>query len=127
MTPRCRFFALVNFPGEMNEYVEGKNAVRMYLTARNEGTEFIYINRKLDTVAFYLAKTGNYGVYPRPEALIDGLPANATRTQVRDMFGEREAEQDAWDRFQVGENFIRFAYGEDDTVVRIGIMSETPK
>lgn len=119
-------FALVNFPSEKTDFDEG-DSVRTYLTARNEGTQFIYMKRRLNAVSFYLAKNEEYGVYPRPDALIDGLPANATREQVRAMFGEREAGRKAWDRFQVGENFIHFTYDENDTVTQIGIMAETPK
>src|ERR1043165_1046468 len=81
----------VDFDGEKSTYFIFKPA----------GTDLLF---EKDTLVSVMVRTQSdeqdetYGLYPRPAALIEGLPATATRPEVTAFLGQPERVEPNFDR-----------------------------
>lgn len=118
-------FLLVELPTARSDYDFGEGQ-RTYLRAEEQGVEFLYVDGALSTV-FVTTSSDEDGAYPRPDRLIDGLSATASRAEVLGRFGTPEWSSEEADRFQLAEHlYVRFGY-EDDAVTEITLMQDVPR
>lgn len=85
-----RLEPVLDLPGpttDTNEESDGTGVV-FHLAARSSGTEFVFADEQLMIVFIGTQERENWGVYPRPDALIDGLSGTATRPEVRAALGD---------------------------------------
>lgn len=122
-----RLTAVLDLPGpttDTNEEREAGGNVVFHLAARSNGTEFMFSGEQLVTVFLGTQPREAWGVYPRPDALIDGLSGTATRDEVRAKFGEPVWQKDDADRFEVGRDYLQFQYAEDRIQVIVAAIGE---
>ncbi|ACU37659.1 hypothetical protein KCV87_01430 [Actinosynnema pretiosum subsp. pretiosum] len=70
------------------------------------------------------AQDPSYGLYPRPEALVAGLPAVAARHEVSALLGAPERSGPAFDRYRANGRYLHFEFDPDDRVARISALLE---
>ena len=116
---------LVGMPSETKEITDGDSS-RLYLTAREAGTDFLFEDRELTSVIIRTQPKAKYGAYPRPDALIDGLPGTATRDDVLALLGEPEWSGPVADRFLVDGRYAHFEYDPSNRIARITLMMRAP-
>ncbi|WP_408896614.1 hypothetical protein ACJ5H2_16970 [Nocardioides sp. R1-1] len=119
--------AVLDLPGpttDTNEQREADGNVVFHLAARSNGTEFMFSHNQLVAVFIGTQPREAWGVYPRPDQLIDGLSGTATREEVRARFGEPVWHKDDSDRFQVGQDYLQFEYHDDRIQVVVAAIGE---
>lgn len=122
-----RLTAVLDLPGPTTDTNTEKDAagnVVFHLAARSSGTEFMFAAEQLVTVFIGVLPREAWGIYPRPDALIDGLPATASRDEVRAMFGEPVWQQDDADRFTVEGDCLQFQYRGDRIEVIVAAIGD---
>ena len=115
-TPILDAIVLVGPQMETESFDWGDDQVSTYFAFTDAGTDLIFEN---DVLTSSIIRTQpdpedeSYGVYPRPDALIDGLPMSADRAQVAAMFGSPERTGPDFDRYQVNGHYLRFGFRGD--------------
>lgn len=127
-TEIARTFALSALPSRVDEYREDGVSVT-YLAADEAGTVYVFEDDVLTTVFLHpVGDGGDIRPYPRPDSLIEGLGARASRDDVRAiMDAEPERSGGAFDRWRVGDRFVHFEFaGPDGALSLISLMTEAP-
>ena len=122
-----RLTPVLDLPGpttDTNEEREPGGNVVFHLAARSSGTEFMFSGEQLVAVFVGTQPREAWGAYPRPDALIDGLPGTAWREEVRATLGEPVWQQDGADRFAVGTDYLQFQYRDDRVEVIVAAIGE---
>ncbi|HEX7305390.1 hypothetical protein [Lentzea sp.] len=111
---------------EVSEYdFDGEKST--YFVFKDAGTELLFED---DVLASVMVRTQpdpedeTYGQYPRPGALVEGLPATATRGEVTAFLGTPERTGPSFDRYQANGHYLHFEYGSNDRVARISALLE---
>ncbi len=102
----ARLTAVLDLPGpttDTNEEREAGGNVVLHFAARSSGTEFMFSGEQLVAVFLGTQPREAWGVYPGPDALIDGLSGTATRAEAREHLGEPLWESATDDRLRIGE------------------------
>jgi hypothetical protein len=119
--------ALAGFPAARTE-IDVPGLQRTYLTTSDGAVDFVFENCVLRTVIVCTQQSGG-GAYPRKDALLDGLSAEATRAQVRALLGKpewvSEDPQEEADQFAVDGYFVHVIY-VGDRAARWTIMLDDP-
>ncbi len=63
-----------------------------------------------------------YGLYPRPTALIDGLPPTALRADVAALLGNPERVGPNFDRYEVNKRYLHFEFDSDSRVSKVSAL-----
>lgn len=112
--------AVLDLPGpttDTNTESNGGNTI-FHLAARGGGTEFMFASEQLVAVFIGTQPRDAWGVYPRPEALMEGLSATATRRESRDLLGEPVWQSEVADRWLLDDgNYLQFQYHDDRIAV----------
>ena len=122
-----RLTAVLDLPGPTTDTNTEKDAagiVVFHLAARSSGTEFVFAAEQLVTVFIGVLPREAWGTYPRPDALIDGLTAAASRDEVRAMLGEPVWQKDDADRFRVERDYLQFQYRDDRIEVIVAAIGD---
>lgn len=122
-----RLTAVLDLPGattDTNTETDAEGHVVFHLAARSGGTEFMFAGEQLVTVFIGLLPREAWGVYPRPDALIDGLPGGSTRDDARALLGEPVWQSEVADRFRVGEDHLQLQYRGDRIEVVVAAIGE---
>jgi hypothetical protein len=84
-----------------------------YFIFRPNGTELLFENDVLASVMVRTQPDGadpTYGLYPRPDELIDGLSATASRAEVAALLGEPERTGPNFDRYAVNGHYLHVEF-----------------
>ena len=122
-----RLTAVLDLPGpttDTNEEREAGGNVVFHLAARSSGTEFMFSGEQLVAVFLGTQPRDAWGVYPRADALIDGLPGTATRAEARERLGEPVWHSATDDRFRVGSDYLQLHYDADRIQIVIAAIGE---
>lgn len=123
----ARLTPVLDLPGpttDTNEQREPGGNIVFHLAARSNGTEFMFSGEQLVSVFLGTQPREAWGVYPRPDALIDGLSGTATRAEVRERLGEPVWASPTDDRFRVGDDYLQLHYSADRIQVVIAAIGE---
>jgi hypothetical protein len=96
-----------------------------YYTFKPAGTHLLFEDGVLVSVMVRTqpdSQDANYGLYPRPAALIAGLPATATRAEVAAFLGDPERVGPSFDRYEVNERYLHFEFDSDGRVATISAL-----
>ncbi|MFJ8961657.1 hypothetical protein ACIRG5_19925 [Lentzea sp. NPDC102401] len=111
---------------EVSEYdFDGEKST--YFVFKEAGTELLFED---DVLASVMVRTQpdsedeTYGVYPRPDELVQGLSATATRDEVTAFLGSPERSGPSFDRYEVGNRYLHFEFGANGRVARISALLE---
>ncbi|GAA4023327.1 hypothetical protein GCM10022247_54570 [Allokutzneria multivorans] len=85
---------------EIDEFDDGAT----YYVFPASGTDLLFEDGVLVAV---LVEARNY---PRPEALVEGLPITATRTEVLALMGKPERTGPTFDRYEVNGHYLHFEF-----------------
>lgn len=91
------------------------------------GTDLVFENDVLEMVMVRTQpdeQDATYGLYPRPAALVDGLPPTATRAEVAAFLGNPERVGPSFDRYVVNERYLHFEFGSNGRVARVSALLE---
>lgn len=124
-----RLTAVLDLPGpttDTNEEREAGGNVVFHLAARSNGTEFMFSGEQLVAVFLGTQPREAWGVYPRPEALIDGLSGTASRDEVRALLGEPVWQKEDADRFEVDGDYLQLQYRDGRIEVIVAAIGERP-
>lgn len=122
-----RLPAVLDPPGattDTSTEADAEGHVVFRLAARSGGTGFMFAGEQLGTVFIGLLPREAWGVYPRPDALIDGLSSGSTRGDARALLGEPIWESEDADRFRVGEDHLQLQYRGDRIEVVVAAIGE---
>lgn len=114
-------------PGLEIETFEVDGERSTYFTFRSAGTDLIFEDDILVSVTVWTredGRAGNQGVYPRPAALVDGLPLAALRTEVTALLGVPERVGAHFDRFAEDRGYLHVEFDGDGRVTRISTLLE---
>lgn len=112
-------------PTETSEFDDEGEFTRYY-SSPEMGADMVYVHGVFDSAVLAIRPDGGPGSYPLPDALIKGLPlTTATRAEVREFFGDPEAEGADWLRFELDPCFIWVGF-EDDHVNGVSVMVDAP-
>jgi hypothetical protein len=106
-----------DFDGEKSTYFLFKPA-GADLVFENDVLEMVMVRTQSDR------QDASYGLYPRPAALIDGLPPTATRAEVAAFFGDPERVGPSFDRYEVNKRYLHFEFDSQGHVARISALLE---
>ncbi len=117
--------ALVDLPTDEQGYLRDDGTTVDYLSMRPSGTDFAFTNGVLSSISIRTQSMPDYGVYPRPDSLIDGLDSTATREEVAALLGAPERSGPAWDRYPSDDHFLHFEYREG-RIALVTVMGKAP-
>ena len=116
---------LAGLPTKSQEFRDG-GVTTTYLISEEGGTDFLFEDGALDSVLVRMQPEPPYAVYPRPEALIDGVHPCADRAAVRQVMGDDpEWSGPNADRWSVGTASVHFEFA-DDALALVTIMRAAP-
>jgi hypothetical protein len=98
-----------------------------YFTFKPAGTDLLFENDVLVSVMVRTqpdSQDATYGRYPRPAALVDGLPATATRAEVAAFLGDPERVGPSFDRYEVNQRYLHFEFDSNGRVGKISALLE---
>ncbi|GAA2685303.1 MULTISPECIES: hypothetical protein [Actinosynnema] len=105
--------------------LDGEESV--YFVFKQTGTDVLFEN---DVLVSVMVRTQpdeqdpSYGLYPRPEALVDGLSPVASRGEVAALLGAPERSGPTFERYEANGHYLHFEFGRDDRVARISALLE---
>lgn len=98
-----------------------------YLTFKPAGTDLLFEEDVLVSVMVRTqpdSQDATYGLYPRPAALIDGLPPTATRAEVAALLGDPERVGPSFDRYEVDKRHLHFEFDSNGRVAKVSALLE---
>lgn len=98
-----------------------------YFIFRPAGTDLLFEDGVLASVVVRMrpdAQDPGYGRYPRPAALVDGLPPTATRTDVEALFGVAERTGPGFVRYEANRRYLHVEFGSDGRVGKLSALLE---
>ena len=101
--------------------------VSIYYVFKPAGTELLFEKGILVSAMVRMqpdVDDGTYDVYPRPEALVDGLLPTAARSEVMALLGTPERVGPSFDRYRVNGHYLHFEFDAHGRVARISALSE---
>lgn len=118
--------ALVGPAMEVEEFDWGSET-STYFIFKPAGTDLLFEDGVLVSVIMRMqpdAQDPGYGVYPRPEALIDGLAPTATRAEVEDFFGVPERTGTGFVRYEANERYLHVEFNSDGRIGKLSALLE---
>lgn len=97
-----------------------------YFIFRPAGTDLLFEN---DVLVSAMVRTqpdsedDAYGVYPRPNRLVDGLSPTATRAEVAARLGKPERTGPNFDRYEVNGRYLHFEFN-DGRIAKLSALLE---
>jgi hypothetical protein len=111
---------------EVSEYdFDGEKST--YFVFKEAGTELLFEDDVLTSVMVRTQpdpEDETYGQYPRPDDLVQGLSATATREEVTAFLGSPERSGPSFDRYEVNNRYLHFEFGGNGRVARISALLE---
>lgn len=86
------------------------------------GTDLVFENDILEMIMVRTQpdyQDEAYRLYPRPEALVDGLSSTATRAEVTALLGNPERVGPNFDRYEVNQHYLHFEFDSNGRVVSL--------
>ncbi|MBN6037785.1 hypothetical protein [Amycolatopsis sp. 195334CR] len=114
-------------PGLQVEEFDFDGEKSTYFTFKPAGTDLLFEN---DVLVSAMVRTqqdsqdGTYGLYPRPDALVDGLSPTASRAEVGALLGPPERSGPNFDRFRVNNHYLHVEFGADNRIARLSALLE---
>lgn len=118
--------ALVGPEMEIEEFDWGSEK-STYFIFKASGTDLLFEDGVLASAIVRMqpdAQDPGYGLYPRPAALIDGLPPTATRTEVEDFFGVPERTGPSFVRYEANERYLHVEFNSDGRIGKLSALLE---
>ena len=118
--------ALVGPGMEIEEFDWGSEK-STYFIFKPAGTDLLFEDGVLASAIVRMqpdAQDPGYGLYPRPEALIDGLAPTATRAEVEDLFGVPERTGPAFVRYEANERYLHVEFNSDGRIGKLSALLE---
>jgi len=119
-----RIIVLVGPKMEVSEFdFDGEQST--YFTFKPAGTDLLFENGVLEMIMVRTQRDGQdetYGLYPRPTALIDGLPPTALRADVAALLGNPERVGPNFDRYEVNKRYLHFEFDSDSRVSKVSAL-----
>jgi hypothetical protein len=114
-------------PGMEVEKFDFDGEKSTYFIFKPAGTELLFED---DVLVSVMVRTQSdeqdetYGLYPRPAALICGLPPTATRAEVMSLLGRPERVGPNFDRYEVNKRHLHFEFASNGRVAMISALLE---
>jgi hypothetical protein len=118
--------ALVGPAMEIEEFDWGSEK-STYFIFKSAGTDLLFEDGVLASAIVRMqpdAQGPGYGLYPRPAALIDGLPPTATRTEVEAFFGVPERTGPSFVRYEANERYLHVEFNSNDRIGKVSAVLE---
>jgi hypothetical protein len=118
--------ALVGPAMEIEEFDWGSEK-STYFIFKSAGTDLLFEDGVLASAIVWMqpdAQDPGYGLYPRPAALIDGLPPTATRTEVEAFFGVPERTGPSFVRYEANERYLHVEFNSNDRIGKVSALLE---
>ena len=118
--------ALFGPPFERSEFAVDP-VTRTYYVGAEKHVDLILEDGIFIAAMIWIRADDDHGAHARPDALIDGVGPDTTRTQILDRFGQPAWSNDDADRFWIAADapskvFVRFEYGAVG-VVKISVSA----
>jgi len=118
--------ALVGPEMEIEEFDWGSEK-STYFIFKRAGTDLLFEDGVLASAIVRMqpdAQDPGYDLYPRPAALIDGLPPTATRDEVEAFFGAPERTESSFVRYEVNERYLHVEFNSDGRIGKLSALLE---
>lgn len=118
--------ALVGPEMEIEEFDWGSEK-STYFIFKPAGTDLLFEDGVLASAIVRMqpdAQDPGYGLYPRPAALIDGLPPTATRDEVEAFFGVPERTEPSFVRYEANERYLHVEFNSDGRIGKLSALLE---
>ncbi|MBL0885436.1 hypothetical protein [Myceligenerans indicum] len=118
--------ALVGPGMEIEEFDWGSER-STYFIFKPAGTDLLFEDGVLVSAIVRMhpdAQDPSYGVYPRPAALVDGLPPTATRTEVEAIFGVAERTGPNFVRYEANQRYLHVEFNADGKIGKLSALLE---
>ncbi|MFD2024231.1 hypothetical protein [Promicromonospora aerolata] len=114
-------------PGMETEEFDWGSEKSTYFIFKPAGTDLLFEDGVLASAIVRMqpdAQDPGYGVYPRPAALIDGLPPTATRAEVEDFFGAPERTGAGFVRYEANQRYLHVEFDSDGRIGKLSALLE---
>lgn len=118
--------ALVGPKMEIEEFDWGSEK-STYFVFKSAGTDLLFEDGVLTSAIMRMqpdAQDPSYGLYPRPAALIEGLPPTASRDEVEAFFGAAERTGPHFVRYEANERYLHVEFNSDGQIGKLSALLE---
>ncbi|MDA2808400.1 hypothetical protein [Nocardiopsis suaedae] len=98
-----------------------------YLIFKPAGTDLLFENDVLVSITVRTHHDDHdpdYAPYPRPKALIDGLPPTATRAETAALLGPPERTGPNFDRYEANKRYLHFEFEPNGRISKLSALLE---
>ncbi|MFI9402035.1 hypothetical protein [Nocardia sp. NPDC052316] len=109
------------------EHADWGEVQSTYYLFRRAGTELLFEDELLVSAMVRTqpdSEDETYGLYPRPDNLLEGLSPNATRTEVTAVLGQPERTGPNFDRYEVNDHYLHFEFDAAGRIARLSALLE---
>lgn len=118
--------ALVGPKMEVEEF-DWDEVKSTYFIFRPAGTDLLFENNVLVSAMVRTQPDTDdetYGLYPRPNGLVEGLSSTAARAEVSALLGKPERTGPNFDRYEANGHYLHFEFSGDGRTAKLSALLE---